>query len=59
MTITPFLDILKEAECYLKFLPTTSATCQLFSCRFYQSMNIDVFKKVLLYYVIFGYEAKL
>ena len=36
----------KLFECYSKLLPINSATCRLFSCIFYESINIDVSKKI-------------
>ena len=36
----------KLTESYSKLLPTNSAMCRLFSCIFYESISIDVSKKV-------------
>ena len=41
-----FMPFLKLTECYSKLLPTTSATCRLFSCTFQESKSVDVSKRV-------------
>ena len=45
--LTPFLISWRNlTECYSKILPTNSATYRLFSCTFYETISIDVSKKV-------------
>ena len=47
--VTPFLISWRRlTECYSKLLPTNSGTCLLFYCIFYESISIDVSKKVYM-----------
>ena len=58
--VTSFLISLgKLTECYFKLLLTNSATWQLLSFIFHESISVDMSKRFMCYYVTFGHVAKM